>query len=61
VENKFPMPLVDEILDELIGATIFSSVTPAFYKNKILSTQERIEDAYQFALHMKNLSKINLV
>jgi hypothetical protein len=37
------------------------SVTPAFYKNKILSTQERIEDAYQFAVHMKNLSKINLV
>jgi hypothetical protein len=36
-------------------------VTPAFYKNKILSTQERIEDPYQFAVHMKNLSKINLV
>jgi hypothetical protein len=36
-------------------------VTPAFYKKKILSTQERIEDAYQFAVHMKNLSKINLV
>jgi hypothetical protein len=36
-------------------------VTPAFYKNKILSTQECIEDAYQFAIHMKNLSKINLV
>jgi hypothetical protein len=36
-------------------------VTPAFYKNKILSTQERIEEAYQFAVRIKNLSKINLV
>jgi hypothetical protein len=36
-------------------------VTPAFYKNKILSTQERIEDAYQFAVYMKNLSKTNIV
>jgi hypothetical protein len=33
------------------------TVTPTFYKNKILSTQERIEDAYQFAVHMKNIFK----
>jgi hypothetical protein len=32
-------------------------VTPTFYKNKILATKERIYDAYQFAVHMENLSK----
>jgi hypothetical protein len=35
----------------------YAYVTPTFYKSKILSTQESIEDAYQFAVHMKNLSK----
>jgi hypothetical protein len=61
VHNVFHVSQLKICLKPLTDVVVKDTVTPAFYKNKILSTQERIEDAYQFAVHMKNLCKINLV
>jgi hypothetical protein len=42
VKNKFPLPVIDEFLDEIVGAQYFSTIDPTsgFHQIRMVPTDE---------------------
>jgi hypothetical protein len=67
IKNKYPLPRIEELFDQMKGASVFSKIDlrsgyhQLFTRIKFRANRSAYKNAYQSIVHMKNFPKINLV